>query len=167
MASTCVESLNAHGHILSAACGEGRAARGVIWRYQWLALAIVLIGPGCATIREGAKQTIAIDTQEATGADCAISTAKGKPLATVVTPGEIRLRSRKSALTIFCRRDGFQDARQTVTSAFNKRSRFQGPEGMLVDAVSGAMWRFPSTISILMHPLSSSADATVTPETKK
>lgn len=122
-------------------------------RYRWLPLAVILMLSGCATIKEGAKQTIAIDTPDTPGTDCAVNTANGKPVAMVTTPGEARLRSRTSALTVVCRRDGFQETTQIVKSTFNKRSRLQGPEGMLVDAVSGAMWRFPSAISVLMQPL--------------
>lgn len=136
-------------------------------RYRWLPLAVVLMLSGCATIKEGAKQTITIDTPDAPGADCAVNTAKGKPVATVITPGDVRLRSRKSALTVVCRRDGFQETSQTVKSTFNKRSRFQGPEGMLVDAVSGAMWRFPATISILMQLLASDIEPPASSEPEK
>jgi hypothetical protein len=126
-------------------------------------LALVLLLPGCATIRDGATQTLSIDTPGAPGADCAISTGKGKSLATVTTPGEVHLRSRKSALTVACHRDGFQDALQMLPSTFNKRSRFQGPPGLLVDALSGAMWRFPERISILMQPPDAAVAAPVLP----
>ncbi len=127
-------------------------------RYRWLTLAITFLLSGCATLKEGAKQTIAIDTPDAPGAECAVSTVKGKVVAALTTPGQVRLRSRKSALSVVCRRDGFAEANQTVTSTFNKRSRFQGPEGMLVDAISGAMWRFPAVLSIQMRPIATATD---------
>lgn len=161
------ESAGRHSGAVPASRDHGRTQRSATWRTRWLPLVLISIMPGCATIREGARQTIAIDTPGAPGADCAIDTAKGKPLAAVTTPGEVSLRSRKSALRISCRREGFQDASGTLQSTFNKRSRFQGPPGLLVDAISGAMWRFPTAISIPMQALDTGFPAAHPPQPEK
>jgi hypothetical protein len=119
---------------------------------------LALLTSGCATVTQGARQNIAIDTPGVVAAECIVANAKGEVLATVATPGSVRLRSGKRPLNVACNHSGYEEARAEVKSTFNKRARLQGPPGLLVDAISGAMWRYPQVLNIAMRAADSPPD---------
>jgi hypothetical protein len=69
----------------------------------------------------------------------------------------VRLRSGKKTLEVACEHAGYAPARKPLKAVFNKRSRLQGLPGLLVDALSGAMWRFPDALTLTMRALDQAA----------
>src|SRR5262249_23939562 len=103
---------------------------------------------GCSTLTLGTRQEVAIATTDADGALCRVEDKQGAVIATVTTPGSVRLAKSRKDLQAICQKAGYQTATATITSSYSKRSIVQPLMGYLVDGVSGAMWVYPATVSI-------------------
>lgn len=110
---------------------------------------------GCATITTGADQSITVVTDPA-GANCQLD-REGAAVAVISpTPGTVQVDKSKDAITIKCRKEGFQETAGALSSEFQGMTFgniiFGGIIGVAVDAGSGAMNEYPSQISIVMIP---------------
>lgn len=110
-----------------------------------------LIG-ACATVTQGTRQTLAVTTPNAGGAQCVISRDDGRVLGRVTTPGSVQISRARSALEVRCEHAGFEPGVAQVPSAFSSRSRIQSPIGYAVDGFSGAMWSYPAEVSVTLIP---------------
>jgi membrane-associated protease RseP (regulator of RpoE activity) len=114
-----------------------------------LAAAISLTG--CATIMEGTGQSVTISTDPA-GAACTVDRGGTRVGQVNPTPGSLRLDKSKDDLQVACTKDGFQ------TSTVSRSSKFVGTTfgniiiggltGVLIDAVTGANFTYPSEIKV-------------------
>lgn len=82
-------------------------------------------------------------------------------MAVVTTPGTALLRRGKTPLDVLCKRPGYADARESLVPKFDKRARLQGPPGYLIDAASGAMWRFPDSLTVMMRRIDAAPASSV------
>jgi len=126
--------------------------RGGIWAAT--ALAALTLG-GCATITTGSGQSLTVLTDPA-GAECKLD-RKGQTLAVVnPTPGTVQIDKSKDAITIRCTKDGFMETAGTLDSEFQGMTFgniiFGGIIGVAVDAGSGAMNEYPSSLTLTMVP---------------
>jgi hypothetical protein len=116
-----------------------------------LALAVA----GCATITKGTTQNVAVDTPGAPGAVCTISTTVGPQ--TVTTPGTFILAKSSAALPVKCTKECYQEAGGILGSSFEAMTVGNiiagGVIGIGVDAMSGAINKYPDQISIPMIPI--------------
>lgn len=117
-----------------------------------ICVSLAALTGACATVTQGTSQTIAVTTPNADGAQCVISNDSGRVLGRVTTPGEVRISRARSALEVRCERSGFEPGVAQVRSAISSRSRIQSPIGYAVDGVSGAMWSYPTEVSVTMTP---------------
>jgi hypothetical protein len=118
-----------------------------------LALASAL--GGCATVTSGGFQTIDIKT-EPEGADCMFS-RDGNPVARVnPTPGPILVGKSAGNIAVLCRKMGFEDTGGTIGSGFQPMTLgnvvLGGIIGVVVDASTGAMTKYPETVTFLLIP---------------
>lgn len=116
---------------------------------------LVTAASGCATLTKGTSQTVTVNT-DPTGATCTL-TRDAKPLAVInPTPGSMPIDKGMGAITIICKRPGYQDAAGTMTSEFQAMTfgniLFGGLIGIAVDAASGAMHEYPAMVTITMIP---------------
>lgn len=123
-------------------------------RYAAVAsLAIVIAG--CATITKGTTQIVAIDTPGVPGADCVVQTAAGA--LPVTTPGTITLNKGNATLPVKCTKRCFQDGLGVIPPTVEVMTAGNlvagGVIGIGVDAVTGAMHRYPDHISVVMIPV--------------
>ena len=117
---------------------------------------LALLG-GCATIIEGSDQSIMISTNP-TAATCILE-RDGVTIATVSpTPGTASVTKSRDPIAVRCNKDGFDEGVSALSSDFEGMTfgniLFGGLVGVAVDAGSGAMNKYPETISVVLPPKS-------------
>ena len=110
---------------------------------------------GCATITSGGFQTIDIRT-EPEGADCRFS-RDGNAVARVSpTPGPILVGKSAGSISVLCRKNGYEDTTGTIGSGFQPMTLgnilLGGIIGVVVDASTGAMTKYPDAVTFLLIP---------------
>ena len=123
---------------------------------HWIAIALTLLLPGCATIMEGTGQSVTVKTTPA-GASCEVDRA-GQKLGTVnPTPGSLRIDKSKNDLSVSCDEAGYQHARVTSTPNFVGTTfgniLLGGVVGAVVDASTGANYSYPNEIDVTLAPI--------------
>jgi hypothetical protein len=130
--------------------GEGER----VMRRVLCAVAAAAVLAGCATLTKGTSQIIAVDTPGVPGAACTITTQSGPQL--VNTPGTITLAKGSSALPISCTKECYVTGTSIIPSNAEAMTAgnvvFGGVIGLGVDAVSGAMNKYPDMVTVAMSP---------------
>lgn len=131
-------------------------------RRSFAAITLVLSLTGCATITTGSGQAIAVNT-DPEGADCTL-TRDGVVLARVnPTPGSIHVEKSSTDLTVLCRRDGYQETGGKIGSEFQPATLgniiLGGIVGVVVDAASGAMTKYPTAVTFKLIPVTFRSNA--------
>ncbi|MEQ9244480.1 MAG: hypothetical protein RLO21_00680 [Nitratireductor sp.] len=119
------------------------------------ACGMALMGSACSTIVEGTDQTVTVAT-DPSGAACEL-TRGGETVGVVnPTPGSILVDKSSDNISVICSKDGYQDASGTLTSEFEGMTfgniLFGGIIGVAVDASSGAMNEYPSSVTVRLIP---------------
>jgi hypothetical protein len=120
----------------------------------------VVMLAGCATVFTGTTQRIdvqAIDTvnhQVIPGASCTVTDGQGAELAVGGNPGSVIVSKGKGALNVRCSRPGYVQKQVGVGQSFNGWTVVNVLfwPGVLVDAATGAITKYPSHITVLMEP---------------
>lgn len=126
-------------------------------------LAVGLLGlGGCATIVSGTTQTIGVNT-DPEGADCQF-TRKGKLVGRVnPTPGTVQMGKDYESVAVLCRKEGFDDTAGVIGSEFQAMTLgnilLGGVIGVVVDVASGAMMKYPETVTFTLIPKLFDSDA--------
>lgn len=107
---------------------------------------------GCATLTEDTRQTIRIETPGVTDAQCTLS-QRDAETQSVSTPAEVSVHRRRYDLTVECRKSGYGVASITVRPVVADSAKYELPLGYMVDAFTGAMFRYPELVSIEMNAL--------------
>jgi hypothetical protein len=111
---------------------------------------------GCASIVDGTKQTVSIETRNddagISGASCRLSNGKGTWY--VTTPGSVEIHRAYAALDIECRKTGIEDGHAKAESstkgmAFGN-AIFGGVVGTAIDVADGAAYDYPTLITVFM-----------------
>ncbi len=118
-------------------------------------LLILLITAGCATLTTGGFQSISIKT-DPEGADCRFSRGGNVVARVNPTPGPILIGKDSGSISVLCRKDGYQDTAGTVGSEFQPMTFgniiLGGLVGVVIDASSGAMTKYPDAVTFLLVP---------------
>ena len=131
---------------------------------RWGALLRALMVPAflatgaCSTVIEGTDQPVMIST-EPQGAQCVLW-RDGRRVGEVgQTPTSIVVSKSKDDITVTCTEDGYQETSATLTSGGSGWSfgnvafgLLFGGIGLIVDAASGAMTKYPDSIQVTMVP---------------
>lgn len=122
-----------------------------------LAVAAAISLSACSTIINGSNQLVAVNTGDVTGADC--TATGGSDFAvneSFVTPAEVKFPRSKKALKFECNKAGYQTATKTVTGKVEGSTAGNiiagGGIGVGVDALTGAIYKYPGTVMIPMTP---------------
>lgn len=119
-----------------------------------------LVLPACSTVANGSNQLVKFETSNASGsvegANCDIKGgSKGMVNKTVTTPGEVQIPRSKKMLNINCSKPGYMDGTKQVTGRVEGTTAgniiLGGVVGLGVDAASGALYKYPDTITITME----------------
>ncbi len=109
----------------------------------------------CATVVDGTDQNVLV-TSEPTGAACMLSRDGGQISAVAATPGNVNLDKSKDPITVACAKDGHLDTTATLKSGFRGTTfgniLLGGIIGVAIDAGSGAMNEYPSSITVYLPP---------------
>lgn len=107
---------------------------------------------GCATLTEDTRQTVRIETPGVSDAQCTLS-QRDAETQSVSTPAEVSVHRRRYDLTVECRKAGYGVASITIPSVVAASAKYELPLGYMVDAFTGAMFRYPEIISVEMNAL--------------
>lgn len=109
----------------------------------------------CATIVEGTDQTVTVITDPA-GSTCTLSRGGATVGMVNPTPGSVVLQKSSDNVAVLCTKDGHEDGVATLNSAFQGMTfgniLFGGLIGVAIDAGSGAMHEYPSSVTVIMPP---------------
>ena len=110
---------------------------------------------GCASIVSGHNQSLSVtassETQDVSGAQCALKNDKGQWF--VTTPGSVTVRRSYSALTVDCqaeRLSGTNQVQSKTKAMALGNVIFGGLIGVGVDVASGAAYDYPDVIHVSM-----------------
>lgn len=120
-----------------------------------LCLLAVVCLPGCATVLDGTTQRVAIQTAP-NGAACTVQRG-GEYLGTIApTPGVLLVDRSRRDLTVICNRPGWEPTVANIESKFTGVTLgnvvIGGWGGVIVDAATGASYRYDDGKIILMTP---------------
>lgn len=115
---------------------------------------------GCATVFTGTTQRIdvqAVDTathHPIAGARCTVTDGQGSELVVDSNPGSVIVTKGKGSLNVRCTRAGYVQKQVGVGQSFNAWTIVNVLfwPGVLVDAATGAIQKYPSHITVLMEP---------------
>ena len=119
---------------------------------------------GCSTLMNGKRQSVDFATVDATGvavegAECTVTGGRKNAVdESFTTPMEgVQIRRDKSGIHVACSKEGYGDASRTVASKYEAGTAGNlvvgGLLGVGVDAVTGAMFRYPGTITMVLERL--------------
>lgn len=122
--------------------------------------AAVITLSGCATVFSGTTQTVHVQAVDSishnliAGARCTVIDGQGAELAVDSNPGNVVLTKGKGALNVRCAKPGYVQKQVGVGQSFNAWTIVNVLfwPGILVDAATGAIQKYPSHITVLMEP---------------
>ncbi len=121
-----------------------------------LAVAAAATTSACASITSGTTQSINVNSNP-DEADCTL-TREGKDIATVKTPGPVKISRESRSIRVVCRKEGYNAGEAALDaqmeSAFFGNLILGGVVGLAVDAASGAYQRYPAFVMVALTPLS-------------
>lgn len=117
---------------------------------------------GCATVVSGTTQNIGVNT-DPEGADCQF-TRKGVLVGRVnPTPGTMQVGKDYESVSVLCHKEGFDDTTGLIGSEFQAMTfgniLLGGVIGVVVDAASGAMMKYPESVTFTLVPKAFDSDA--------
>lgn len=123
-----------------------------------LSLILLVVGTmlgGCATVVSGTTQTIGVNS-DPEGADCQFR-RKGVLVGRVnPTPGTMQVSKDYESVSVLCTKEGFDDTSGTIGSEFQAMTLgnilLGGVIGVVVDAASGAMMKYPESVTFTLIP---------------
>jgi hypothetical protein len=130
-----------------------KAAGSIVLRYV-TPIGCMFFLVACATITKGTTQTVAVDTPGVPAATCTVQTQSGPQV--VTTPGTVTLNKGSVALPIQCTKECYLAGSSIIPSGTEAMAAgnvlFGGVVGLGVDAMSGAMNKYPDMVTVAMTP---------------
>ena len=121
---------------------------------KYLALTLASLLPACATIVDGTTQGVSISSAPS-GATCNVA-RNGTSIGTIQTPGMVTLERSKNDLTVTCGKAGTQTVQLTQPAKFTGVTFgnviLGGLFGVVVDAASGANYRYDNQVLVVLPP---------------
>ncbi len=115
-----------------------------------------LIGSGCSSVTKGTTQEIFVETQDVEDAKCTLASDKGA-WTVESTPGYVNVARGGGGIKIECTKENYHKAEELVAENFEEmvlgNILIGGLIGIAVDAASGAAFKYPESISIVMRPM--------------
>jgi len=124
-------------------------------------LILILMLSSCATIFSGTTQSVnvvAVDEQTnetLSDARCSLTTGQGVSYIVPSNPGSVKISRSSGGITPICKKAGYTQKNFGVGDKFNAASvaNILFWPGFIVDAMSGAMHKYPSHITVFMEPI--------------
>ncbi len=112
---------------------------------------------GCATVIEGSDQAVNVNTTGCEEQGTVICTLRNNEGSSIITaPATANVEKTRGALTISCKsKNGKAEGAQIIDSRYETMNAGNliagGWIGIGVDAATGAMWKYPSSVVIQMR----------------
>ena len=129
--------------------------------------AFAVAASGCSTIANGKHQAVDFATVDASGAaiegaSCQVTGGRdGAVNEQFATPANVQIRRAKAAINVECAKDGYAVAKRTVESKMEGTTGGNvvagGFVGLGVDAMTGAMFKYPDTIMLTLEQAGAAA----------
>ena len=129
--------------------------------FSYIALPVlVLVGSGCATVTGSSSQSVTVKARqqsgvEVRGASCELTNDEGKWF--VKTPGSTMIHRSNRSLDVECKKDGFSPGVTSIQSSTKPAMwgniLVGGVVGAVVDHSTGAGYKYPTLIQIVMTSL--------------
>lgn len=121
---------------------------------------------GCASIVEGTDQQVTVNTAPQ-GAKCALS-RQGEVVGVAnPTPQTLTLSKSKNDVTVVCQKAGFDETTAILDSEFESMTLgnllFGGVVGVGVDAATGALNEYDSSITVPLTPAAAVVPSAIVP----
>lgn len=127
-------------------------------------LASVLILSGCSSIVEGTSQQLTVNTTPA-GARCDLKRNNEVIGSIGNTPGGVLIKKTKYDITVFCNKEGYQEAtyfnKSDVAGATVGNVILGGGIGWAIDSASGADNKYTEVMNITLVPLQTASSVQV------
>ena len=109
----------------------------------------------CSTIVNGSNQMVNFNTGDVVGADCVATGGSSNSVNEMfVTPAEVKIPRSKKILIVECNKPGYQTGEERVAGQVEGSTGgnilLGGPIGVGVDALTGAIYKYPDTVVIDM-----------------
>lgn len=123
-------------------------------------IALILATASCATVMSGKTQPIHVQAVNSEtnhvipDAKCTITDGSGHIFSIAANSHTVVLNRSNGALSVRCVRSGYKQSQVGVGQSFNAWSAVNVLfwPGLLVDAATGAIQKYPSYITVLMDP---------------
>lgn len=118
--------------------------------------AILAYLPACSTIVNGTNQSVSFTTGKVKGADCELTGGSNFAVnESFKSPARIEIPRSKKALELACSKEGYVDASKTVYSKVEATTGgnilLGGFIGAGVDAATGALYKYPETVVLMLE----------------
>jgi len=115
------------------------------------------LSTGCATVMDGSTDSVSINApgcdKDRSAVHCEIENNDG--VVHSMAPGTAVVSKSSSALAIRCESNEGSTGNTMVESTYNAKNvgniLIGGGVGIIVDAVSGAMWKYPKSVNVPMR----------------
>lgn len=119
-------------------------------------VSILFAVSGCSSVTKGTSQELFVETQDVEDAKCTLASEKGT-WTLESTPGYVNVDRGGGSLTVECTKEQYLKSEMLVEEAFEEMTLgnilIGGLVGVVVDAASGAAFKYPPNISIIMRPM--------------
>jgi hypothetical protein len=110
----------------------------------------------CSTIVNGSNQMVNFNTGDVNGADCVATGGSDYALnEKFTTPAEVKLPRSKKKIDITCNKAGYQAGTKSILGKVEGSAAGNiiagGGIGLGIDALTGAIYKYPDTVSIPME----------------
>lgn len=120
----------------------------------------------CSTVVNGSNQLVTFNTGDVDGAKCTVTGGSDNSVnERFVSPAEVKIPRSKKKLNVACSKSGYEDATQAVNSKIEGTTAdnilLGGVVGIGVDALTGAIYKYPDVVSIMMNAMGGASDEAV------
>lgn len=128
-------------------------------KLKLIAVSILALQLGaCSTIVNGTNQEVAFTTGQVSEADCSLTGGSDNAVnQTFETPAELKLPRSKKALNLSCSKAGYETAEKQILGKIEGSTGGNiiagGGIGLGIDALTGAIYRYPDAIDLPLTPV--------------
>lgn len=126
------------------------------WPSLLILFALILVTAGCSSVTKGSNQEIFVETQDVDDANCTLANDKGTWIVEN-TPGYATIARGGGGLKVECSKPNYHKAETLVSESVEEMTfgniLVGGLIGLAVDAASGAAYKYPATVSLVMRPM--------------
>lgn len=119
-------------------------------------LAVLSLMTACSSVTKGTDQELFVQTPDVRDASCTLKDSKNATYSVAKTPGYVSVQRGGGDLHIKCEKENYQDGEAILVQGFESMTMGNllvgGLIGIAVDAASGAAFKYPDNVTVLLRP---------------